>query len=101
MGDSCELGFASLILNVVRVLDEVIGELNEAEVLLVPRSELNVTALSRVDLIAGRELALDQEALTMARSWSQHDFDTTLLDGTPIQTFVILLLKLQQATNEK
>lgn len=83
------------------MFDVLIGKLSEAGVQLVPRSELNMTTFSRVDFIAGGELALDQEALAVARSWSKHDFDSALLDGTPIQAFVILLLKLQQATIDR
>lgn len=57
-----------------------------------------MATFGREHLIAGRELALYKEALPMPRSWAEHYFDATFFDRGPIQSFVIFLLQLEQAT---
>lgn len=47
------LGLTSQILDIVRVLDEVEAELEEALVLFITRRELDVATLRRKDLVAG------------------------------------------------
>ena len=50
---SINLGPTTLVLNVVRVLDEVEAELEEALVLGIARREFDVSALGREHLVAG------------------------------------------------
>ena len=56
-----------------------------------------MTTLCRVDLVARRELALDQEALPVASARAQHDLDATLFNGAAVETSVVLLLELEKA----
>ena len=51
-----------------------------------------------VDLVARRELRFDKEALAVAGAWSEDYLDTTVLDGTSIQSLVVFFLELEQAT---
>ena len=100
VGHSLNFGLASLVLDIVRILNEVVSKLQKAHVLLIPRRELDMTTFGREHLIAGREFALYQETLPMSCSRTEHNFNTTLLDRGPIQSLVIFLLQLEQATIE-
>lgn len=53
MRHAINLGLTSQILDIVRVLDEVEAELEEALVLFITRRELDVATLRRKDLVAG------------------------------------------------
>ena len=89
------------VLNVVRVLDEVEAKLEQALVLCISRRELDMATLGWEHLVAGRELRFHKVSLTMASARSEDDLDTTFLDRAPVNSFIVFLLQLEQATAKK
>ena len=94
MRHSCQFGFSSQILDIVRIFDVFVGKLEQTEFEVVPGGKFYVTSFAGICLIAGRKARFCQKCLSMACSGPKDHLDTFRINVSPINSRAIFLLQL-------